>query len=290
MNQNWLQSRMRSWGDREALAGERWSASYTDLLDRMGRWVEHLDASGVTPGRVVAFDGDFSESTVALLLALLARGGIAVSLASAPEGQRSELLKAAHAEFLIGGLVDREGPVVRLGDRPGHPLLEQQARSGRPGLILFSSGSTGRPKAMLHDVDRLLGKFTTSRPPLRILSFLLLDHIGGFNTLFAGLAHGGTVVTVRDRHPEAVCRAIAHHRVEVLPTTPTFLNLLLLSQEYRRHDLSSLRLITYGTEPMPSSTLERLRQEFPSTRLQQTYGLSELGILRARAATMARSG
>jgi acyl-coenzyme A synthetase/AMP-(fatty) acid ligase len=136
---------------------------------------------------------------------------------------------------------------------------------------------------MLHDVDRLLAKFTTPRPPIRVLCFLLLDHIGGLNTLFAGLANGGTVVSVRDRRPESVCHAIAEHRVEVLPTSPTFLNLLLISEAHRRHDLSSLRLITYGTEPMPVSTLERLNREFPGTRLQQTYGLSELGILRSKS-------
>jgi acyl-CoA synthetase (AMP-forming)/AMP-acid ligase II len=280
VNRDWLLERMRSWGDREALAGEAYSASYAGLLARMGRWSEDLDAAGVGPGRVVAFDGDSSERTVALLLALMMRGSIAVPLASAAEGQRAELLGAARAECLIGV---GDGEVVHLGDQPGHPLLDGLARAGRPGLILFSSGSTGRPKVMLHDLDRLLGKFATPRPPLRMLSFLLLDHIGGVNTLLSGLANGGTIVTVGDRRPETVCRAIAHHRVEALPTSPTFLNLLLLSEEYRRHDLSSLRLITYGTEPMPASTLERLRREFPGTRLQQTYGLSELGILRSKS-------
>jgi acyl-CoA synthetase (AMP-forming)/AMP-acid ligase II len=59
--------------------------------------------------------------------------------------------------------------------------------------------------------------------------------------------------------------------------------LLLLSEDYSRYDLSSLRLITYGTEVMPASTLSRLREVFPNVRLQQTYGLSELGILRSRS-------
>jgi acyl-coenzyme A synthetase/AMP-(fatty) acid ligase len=121
------------------------------------------------------------------------------------------------------------------------------------------------------------------RPGLRILSFLLLDHIGGINTVFHGLAHGGLVAAVTDRRPGSVCMAIERHRLEVLPTTPTFLNLLLISGEWGRHDLTSLRLITYGTEPMPASTLARLHEAFPLVRLQQTYGLSELGILRSKS-------
>jgi long-chain acyl-CoA synthetase len=283
VNSDRLLERMRLWGDCEALAGEGWSASYAGLLARMRRWSEDLDATDIGPGRVVGFDGDHSERTVGLLLALLARGCVAVPLTSAVEGQRAEFLKIARVEFLVGGRDGAVEPIIPRGDQPSHPLLESLATTGRPGLVLFSSGSTGRPKAMLHDFDRLLGKFEPPRPPLRILAFLLLDHIGGLNTLFAGLCSGGTTITLCDRRPEPVCRAIARHRVEVLPTSPTFLNLLLLSEEHRRHDLSSLRLITYGTEPMPASTLERLHREFPDTRLQQTYGLSELGILRSKS-------
>jgi acyl-CoA synthetase (AMP-forming)/AMP-acid ligase II len=162
-------------------------------------------------------------------------------------------------------------------------LLTRLLDAGRPGLVLFSSGSTGKSKAMLHDFGRLLEKFQGPPKDMRILSFLLLDHIGGINTLFAGLSGGGTVVSVGQRSPQAVCAAIERRRVTVLPTTPTFLNLLLLSGEQHRHDLSSLRLITYGTEVMPASTLERLQGAFPNVRFQQTYGLSELGILRSKS-------
>ena len=71
--------------------------------------------------------------------------------------------------------------------------------------------------------------------------------------------------------------------MELLPTSPTFLNLLLLSGAHQRYDLSSLRLITYGTEMMPESTLRRVAEALPEVKLQQTYGLSELGILRSRS-------
>lgn len=283
MNSAWLLERMRSYGAREALAGTGPSTTYGDLLARSDQWTQLLDRHGVERGSVVAFDGDFRERTVALMLALLMRGCIAVPLASTAEGQRDEFLSTSQAEYLISGLDVGDGIVALLGKRNGHPLLDALALAGRPGIILFSSGSTGQAKAVLHDFDRLLERFVQHRPPLRILSFLLLDHIGGLNTLFAGLAHGGTVVSVADRRPESVCRAIAKHLVEVLPTSPTFLNLMLLSGAYRQHDLSNLRLITYGTEPMPASTLERIHRELPGIRLQQTYGLSELGILRSKS-------
>ena len=82
---------------------------------------------------------------------------------------------------------------------------------------------------------------------------------------------------------DTFCELIERHRIELLPASPTFLNLLLLSEAHQRFDLSSLRLITYGTEVMPESTLVRVREAFPAVRLQQTYGLSELGVLRSKS-------
>jgi acyl-CoA synthetase (AMP-forming)/AMP-acid ligase II len=48
-------------------------------------------------------------------------------------------------------------------------------------------------------------------------------------------------------------------------------------------DLSSLDLITYGTEVMPEATLGAIREIFPNVSFKQTYGLSEVGVLRSRS-------
>jgi long-chain acyl-CoA synthetase len=59
--------------------------------------------------------------------------------------------------------------------------------------------------------------------------------------------------------------------------------LLLMSGAHKRHDLSSLRFVTYGTEPMPESTLVEFNRAFADVDVKQTYGLSELGILRSKS-------
>jgi acyl-coenzyme A synthetase/AMP-(fatty) acid ligase len=162
--------------------------------------------------------------------------------------------------------------------------LYEQLRSARhPGLILFSSGSTGESKAAVHDLLWLLDKFKVRRRSLRTITFLLYDHIGGVNTMLHTLSNGGCLVTVQERSPDEVLAAVERYRVELLPTSPTFINLMLLSEAYRRHDLSSLKTVTYGTEPMLESTLRRFNSLFPEINLQQTYGLSEVGILRSRS-------
>jgi acyl-CoA synthetase (AMP-forming)/AMP-acid ligase II len=47
--------------------------------------------------------------------------------------------------------------------------------------------------------------------------------------------------------------------------------------------MSSIQLITYGTEAMPEATLARVTTMFPSAEVKQTYGLSELGVLRSKS-------
>jgi acyl-CoA synthetase (AMP-forming)/AMP-acid ligase II len=164
-----------------------------------------------------------------------------------------------------------------------HTLYARLREAGAPGLVLFSSGSTGASKAVLHNLGTLLAKFEVRRHARRMVGFLLFDHIGGVNTLLYALSNGGCLIVPSNRSPDAVLGAIARHRGEVLPTSPTFLNLVLISEAYRRHDLSSLRLVTYGTEPMPESTLKRIHSLLPHAELQQTYGLSEIGILRSKS-------
>jgi acyl-coenzyme A synthetase/AMP-(fatty) acid ligase len=101
--------------------------------------------------------------------------------------------------------------------------------------------------------------------------------------MFHTLSNGGVVLALKDRRPQTICSFIEKHKIELLPASPTFLNLLLISEEYKNYDLRSLKLITYGTEPMPQSTLDRITRIFPDVKFQQTYGLIEIGVLRSKS-------
>jgi acyl-CoA synthetase (AMP-forming)/AMP-acid ligase II len=279
MEGHWLPRRLRGWGSRPALLWRNEIWSYDRLCDATEIWLNELTRRGIAPGDSIAICGDYSPNLCALTLAALLNRNIVTPLATATAGRWDQMIEVAEVGFAIK--FDGDGACWSAASRGtvNHPLLRQLVHQGAPGLILFSSGSTGDSKASVLDFDKLLAKFQDARPAYRTLSFLLLDHIGGINTLFHVLCHGGTLVTAEDRSPRSVCSAIETHRVQLLPTTPTFLRMLLIAEAPKQHDLSSLEIITYGTEPMPASTLAAVREAFPTVRLKQTYGLSELGIL-----------
>lgn len=206
-----------------------------------------------------------------------------VPLTSSVAAKRAEFLEVAEVEAVFSIDERDEARRTPLARRASHPFYSVLRERGHPGLVLFSSGSTGKSKAAVHDLAGILEKFKTPRHSLRAISFLLYDHIGGVNTMLYTLSNAGCMVTVRDRSPDAVLGAIERHDVALLPTSPTFLNLVLLSEAYQRHDLSTLETVTYGTEPMPESTLKRFHELFPAITLLQTYGLSEVGILRSKS-------
>lgn len=280
---DWLFERMSKWRNDTALVWADRPATYGEILDMVNRWRTRLDDNAVQSGQVLALHGDYTPQAVALLLALIERGVIVVPLTEAAEVHRAEFLDIAEVEVEVSFSDADTWTFERRAVVASNPLVMQLREMGEPGLVLFSSGSTGKSKAALHNFTHLLDKFKVERHRMVTLNFLLLDHIGGINTLLYTLSNGGTVVSVQSRDPMFVCRAIEQFQVELLPTSPTFLNLLLISEAYKHHDLSSLRLVTYGTEVMPASTLAQVHELFPNLRLLQTYGLSELGILRSKS-------
>lgn len=280
---NELLARLREFDARDAVIHADAAATYRGLAERLASCEGVLEANKVAPGAVTALEADFSPQSVAMLLALARRGCQIIPLSPAAQNKKSEFLSTAEVEQVVSVDAQDRVSVRATGVSATHALYARLREAGEPGLVLFSSGSTGASKAVLHNLSTLLAKFEVRRHARRMVGFLLFDHIGGVNTLLYALSNGGCLIVPSNRSPDAVLGAIARHRGEVLPTSPTFLNLVLISEAYRRHDLSSLKLVTYGTEPMPESTLKRIHSILPQAELQQTYGLSEIGILRSKS-------
>lgn len=289
-NFNWIIETIEQNAEKIAIIEKGSAVTYNQLQIQIESNMQQLMLSDIVPGSRVALVGDFGVTSISLLICLINLRAVVVPLTESAQRKLDVLMEICAVEFVIDASSNsREEPFVltkRAQDdfsRSKHELFDLLSERNQPGLILFTSGSTGEPKAVVHDFSRLLSKFKKVGQPLKTVNFLLFDHWGGLNTLFHTLMSGGTVACPIQRTPDYICQLISKYKLELLPASPSFLNLALVSGSFKKFDISTLKLITYGAEPMPITTLNRLRRELPNIELRQTYGLIELGVLRAKS-------
>lgn len=284
MRLDWLLERFSSAREVLAFVHEDRSVTYGQLLDQVAAFERRLAVEGVRAGERVVILGDYTPEAYSLVLALARNDNVVIPLTRESVVELTSALSISGSDWIFE--FHSSGPQPTLKQHRvevENRLLLDFIAGGVPGLVFFSSGSTGKPKGILHDLERVASKFLKPRAPVVAIPFLMFDHFGGFNTILAITSSLGTVVSVTERSVSRICRAIQQYRVSLLPTTPSFLNLLMAARAQQTYDLSSLRRITYGTEVMAQATLDRLGKALPGAVLQQTYGLSEVGVLASKS-------
>ena len=232
----------------------------------------------ISSGSVVAVIGDFSASTINILIRLIDLKTIIIPLTKENRSNHEYFFEQACVDYVI-----ENNKITKLKNTKKNTLLEKFRLTKKPGIVFFSSGTTGRPKAILHDLNIFLKRYSEPRPAFKTLNFLLFDHIGGLNTLFHTLFNRGQVVIPYARTVTEIINDIEKYKVELLPTTPTFLRMLIMDDELNIERLKSLKIITYGSEMMDENTLIRLNEIFPKVKFKQTYGMSEISILKVKS-------
>ncbi|MDX4038248.1 ANL family adenylate-forming protein [Aliarcobacter skirrowii] len=269
--------KFKSFNSKNAIVFEDRIYTYEEFIKQIKDYKNILDKHNIS-SKIVVILGDYSFYNLALFFALNENKNIIVPITSNIKKVQDDFIKESFCQTIIK--TDERNLLIQdLKTASSHNMIDNLIEKNSSGLILFSSGSTGKPKAMVHNLDTLIDSFKDKKEKsMNILVFLMFDHIGGLNTVFNALCMGACLIIPKIKDAKTICELIEKYKIMVLPSSPTFLNLILISEEYKNCDLSSLRMITYGTETMPQSLLLKLKEVFPKVKFLQTFGTSETGI------------
>jgi len=280
---NWIFDNFKRFENKIAIIYKNRTYTYLQLFFKIQKIEKEL-LSNIKKNEVVAIIGDYSFESIALLFVLYKNRNIIVPITSVAKSEIKEKIEESYCDKVVK-IVDEkyfiENVVIY---KEKHEIIKTLQEKNSSGLILFSSGSTGKPKAMVHNFDNLINSYKDKKEKsLNMIIFLMFDHIGGLNTLLNILSTGSSMIIPENRNPDDICKLIQDYKITVLPSSPTFLNLILMSNSHNKYDLSSLKMITYGTETMPDSLLNRLKDIFPKVKFLQTFGTSETGIANTKS-------
>ena len=274
---SFILDKFKSFNSKNAIVFEDRIYTYEEFIKQIKDYKNILDKHNIS-SKVVVILGDYSFYNLALFFALNENKNIIVPITSNIKKVQDDFIEESFCEIIIK--TDEKNLIFKdIDNISSHNMIDNLRVKNGSGLILFSSGSTGKPKAMIHNLDTLIDSFKDKKEKsMNMLVFLMFDHIGGLNTVFNALCMGACLIIPKIKDAKTICELIEKYKIMVLPSSPTFLNLILISEEYKNYDLSSLRMITYGTETMPQSLLLKLKEVFPKVKFLQTFGTSETGI------------
>jgi fatty-acyl-CoA synthase len=284
----WLATVARAQGERPALIedGEAWS--YRRLWEEAGGIARRLTAKlGLAQGDRVGLVGANGASYLAAYLGIMRAGCVVVPLNAMLDAasMRDQLQLVGAAGVIAGELAEevREGLAE---EAPTWSLrtLERERCGNLPRLspltpacILLTSGSTGRPKGVVHTQGTLLHAALQMAAALpferdeRNVAFLPF-YASIPEQVLPTLCSGGSLEVLPRFDAERV--AAAARGATSLNAVPTVMARLL---DQAPHDaLANLRWVSFASEPMPVSLLERWWDALPGVETHQFYGMTEL--------------
>lgn len=189
------------------------------------------------------------------------------------DGPAAELVIAIGDDELVVGPLSKEERVRR--------------RMGPDELFLINStsGTTGLPKCVLHTQNRWHYFHTQAQANGALTAddvFLSVVPapfgFGLWTSHFTPITLGTPTVLLERFTPEAAFSAIERHGATVLCCVSTQFIMMLASEARTEHDLSSLRVMFTGGEPVPYERAVEFERLTGATTLQ-FYGSNETGLL-----------
>jgi amino acid adenylation domain-containing protein len=292
--------------DSIAVGTPQGGTTYSQLRARaiqMARELAHLAPERARPVALFLPPG---VALFAAMLGTLEAGHFYVPIDPAlGEDHLRSLLDAADPEVLIS---DAAG-LRSAGRRGGAPLrtisiedvaeasfapgpdavpVEAAVCADDPAYVLFTSGSTGKPKGVvqshrnvLHNVQKLTNGLRIA--PSDRMTLLSSPSLGAsVSDIYGALLNGAALhgFSVRDAGLLALIRFLQERRITIYHSVPSVFRQLARALN-GREDLSALRLLKLGGEPVTSSDFDLYRRRFPRRCVFHVgLGSTEMNVIR----------
>lgn len=181
----------------------------------------------------------------------------------------------ARALVVDGGEGAYEERIAASAPAPMHDSGEHDE-----AILLYTGGTTGRSKGVRLSHRNLafnamqVGLALGIRPDDTTLTVAPMFHAAALCSYVTTLL-GGTHAYLRQFTPHDFLESIERHRVRFTTVVPTMLKMVLDDPDAARFDRSSLRVLFYGSSPMPAPWLRAAVAFFPNAGFHQAYGLTE---------------
>ncbi len=293
--------------DKEGIVFENKRLNYGLINDRVNRLGNALLKLGLRKGNPVALMQVNTNQCVESYFAVAKAGGIYVPLNFRAKGNELiYMLNTAEATTVLVGeryldLIDSiksSLPTVKNYislDRPHPGMLYYEdliagssadeifteIEDGDTTILMYTAGTTGFPKGVMltHNSFSIyvLENVTPADPDTNEKNILTvpLYHVAGTQAMMAAIFGGRTLVMQRQFDPKQWMELVESEKVSRAMMVPTMLKQLMEHPEFSRHDLSSLKVITYGAAPMPLEIIKKAVEVFPGVGFINAFGQTE---------------
>jgi acyl-CoA synthetase (AMP-forming)/AMP-acid ligase II len=165
-----------------------------------------------------------------------------------------------------------------------HPMADVRAAADTLVGILYTGGTTGEPKGVMISSGQLMVSSTGTLATAgmanvaeRFLHISPLFHLASLASVYQQVLLGSTHFVVPQFDPDHVATLIERHAITSTTLIPTTIHRLFRYAEAAGRDLSSLRRLGYGAEPISPAVLSHALAMLPYLQMCQRYGMTELG-------------
>jgi acyl-CoA synthetase (AMP-forming)/AMP-acid ligase II len=148
-------------------------------------------------------------------------------------------------------------------------------------ILMYTSGTTGRPKGvpLKHSgfISYIMENVEPANPEIeeRNLLTVPLYHIAGMQAMLAAVYGGRTLVLMRQFETEKWLQLVQSEKVTRAMLVPTMLKWVIEHPDFKKYDLSSLKVITYGAASMPSEVIKKAIEQLPGVQFINAFGQTE---------------